>query len=128
MTGPGLTDPAALFRDMLGQWEQMANEFGANMLKSGEFTRVMHGANAATMKVREASGEMMERARGAANMPSKADVADLSARLTRIEAVLGRMEAMLAAQSGSTAEPAAARVKPPRTRTPPPKPAPKAAG
>lgn len=127
MTGSSTPDPAALFREMLGQWEAMANEFGANMLKSGEFTRIMHGANAATMKMKEARTDLMERALDAANMPTKAEVADLSARLHRIEATVDRIEAMLAAQTGTSVIPE--RPKPRRTRKPPAKaPTAKAAG
>ena len=117
MAGPTPTDPAALFREMLGQWESMANEFGGNLMKSGEFTRVMHGANAANMKFKEARAEMMDRALDAANMPTKAEVADLSARLHRIEATVDRIESMLAAQTGTPVIPE--RPKPRRTRKPP---------
>ena len=122
MAGPTTPDPASLFREMLGQWEAMANEFGANMLKSGEFTRVMHGANAANMKFKEARTDLMERALDAANMPSKADVADMSSRLARIEGAVERIEAMLIAQAGVQAggsRAAPERSKPARTRKPP---------
>lgn len=117
MTGSSTPDPAAMFREMLGQWEAMANEFGGNLMKSGEFSRVMHGANAASMKLKEARTDMMERALDAANMPTKAEVADLSARLHRIEATVDRIESMLAAQAGISLVPE--RPKPKRTRTPP---------
>lgn len=121
MAGPITPDPASLFREMLGQWEAMANEFGSSMLKSGEFTRVMHGANAANMKLKEARTDLMERALDAASMPTKAEVADLSARLGRMEMTLARIEAILAAQAGVMPEAAAVaeRVKPKRTRKPP---------
>ncbi len=118
MAGPSPVDPASLFREMLGQWEAMANEFGGNLMKSGEFTRVMHGANAANMKLKEARADMMERALDAANMPTKAEVADLSARLHRIESTVDRIEAMMAAQAGVSIIPD--RPKPKRTRKPPP--------
>ncbi|OQW76865.1 MAG: hypothetical protein BVN32_08670 [Proteobacteria bacterium ST_bin14] len=120
MAGPSPVDPASLFREMLGQWEAMANEFGGNLMKSGEFTRVMHGANAANMKLKEARADMMERALDAANMPTKAEVADLSARLHRIESTVDRIEAMMAAQTGQSTIPN--RPKPKRTRTAPEKP------
>jgi hypothetical protein len=125
MAGSSPTDPAALFREMVSQWEAMANEFGSSMMKSGEFTRVMHGANAATMKLKEARTDMMERALDAANMPTKAEVADLSARLHRIEATVDRIESMLAAQTGAPIIPE--RPKPKRTRKPPSPPKTKAA-
>ncbi|OYY89733.1 MAG: hypothetical protein B7Y45_10685 [Sphingomonas sp. 28-66-16] len=95
----------------------MANEFGGNLMKSGEFTRVMHGANAANMKLKEARADMMERALDAAHMPTKAEVADLSARLNRIEMTVDRIESMLAAQTGQPTVPD--RPKPRRTRKPP---------
>lgn len=117
MAGPSPSDPASLFREMLGQWEAMANEFGGSLMKSGEFSRVMHGANAANMKLKEARADMMERALDAANMPTKAEVANLSARLHRIEATVDRIEAMLAAQAGISTLPD--RPKPKRTRKPP---------
>lgn len=123
-------DPAAFFREMVSQWEAMANEYGANLLKSGEFTRVMHGANAAALKAREVSSDMMDRALSAANMPSKGEIADLSARLTRVEDTVMRIEGMLrAAMGGNDAAPAAPeRPKPKRTRKPPPKASTKATG
>ena len=48
------TDPAAFFRDMLGEWEKMANKVGGDFARSDEFTRAMHGATAATMSTQEA--------------------------------------------------------------------------
>ncbi len=121
MAGTTPTDPASLFREMLGQWENMANEFGANVLKSGEFTRVMHGANAANIKFKEARTDMMEKALDAANMPSKSEIADISARLHRIEATVERIESMLSGQVGGIIPSEPPRPKPKRTRTPPAK-------
>ena len=104
-------DPGALFRDMLGQWEQMTNQFGGEALKTGEFARVMQGANAAAMQAQGATHQVMDRALAAANMPSRSEVADISARLARIEGIV-------MAQAG-IAPPA--RPKPKRTRTAPTK-------
>ena len=112
------TDPSALFRQMLGQWEQMANNFGGDALKSDQFTRAMHGASAATMQAQEAVKATMERALAAANMPSREEVSDISARLARVEASLERIEAALAALAGAPA-PRHDRPKPKRTRIPP---------
>ncbi len=92
-------DPAAFFREMLGQWEQMANQFGGQVMKSGEFSRVMQGANSATMTAQAAAHQMMDKALAAANMPSRSEVEDLSARVRRIEESVGRIEALLMAQA-----------------------------
>ena len=42
------TDPGAFFRDMLGQWEKMANSFGGDAMKTEEFARGMNAASGAT--------------------------------------------------------------------------------
>ena len=110
------TDPAALFREMLGEWEKMANSVGGNFARSDEFTRAMHGATAATMSTQEAISAMMTRALAAANMPSRAEIEDLSGRLGRIEDQLGRIEAALGSKPERPPRP-----KPSRTRKPPEK-------
>jgi hypothetical protein len=118
-------DPGAFFREMLGQWEQMANQFGGQVMKSGEFSRVMQGASSATMTAQAAAHQMMDKALAAANMPSRSEVEDLSARVRRIEESVGRIEALLMAQV-STLPPGMAppeRPKPKRTRKPAEKPA-----
>ena len=110
------SDPAAFFREMLGEWEKMANSVGGGFARSDEFARAMHGATAAQLNTQEAIGGMMTRALAAANMPSRAEIADLSARLARIEAQLGRIEERLGGRP-----PRPDRPKPNRTRTPPEK-------
>ena len=88
-------DPAAFFRDMLGQWEKTVNEVGGGFMKSEEFARTMGGATAASSQAQAATHGMMERALAAANMPSRAEIEDLSARLARMEGQLARIEAKL---------------------------------
>lgn len=124
MASPTPPDPAAFFRDMLGQWENAANEFGANLMKSGEFARTVQGATTISLKAQEAAHEAMSRALAAANMPSRGEVADIAARLQGVEERLARIEALLSALAGDrgTAAPAApARPKPKRTKVPPPR-------
>lgn len=105
-------DPAAFFREMLGQWENFTNQVGGEAMKSEAFARSMHGANAATMNAQAATHQFMDRALAAANMPSRTEFEDLSARLARIEETLGRIEAAVAAAPAGSAAP-----KPRRTRT-----------
>lgn len=115
-----LPDPGAFFREMLGQWETMANQFGGQAMKSGEFARVMQGASAATMNAQTAAHQVMDRALAAANMPSRSEVEDLSARLRGIEDSVARIEALLMAQAGISPP---ERPRPSRNRKPPGKPA-----
>lgn len=85
-------DPAAFFRTMLGEWEKIANGVGGQVLKSTDFARTMQGASGAAMNAQEAMKGVMERALAAANMPSRTELEDLSARLARIEGALFRLE------------------------------------
>ena len=99
---------------MLGEWEKMANSFGGDAMKSEEWARAMHGASTATTNMQATLKGVMERALAAANMPSRTELEDVSARLARIEAALFRIEASMV-----QADPVATRPKPPRTRKPP---------
>ncbi|HEX8485901.1 hypothetical protein [Sphingomonas sp.] len=110
-------DPAAFFREMLGQWEKMANSFGGGTLKSEAFTRSLHGANAAAMAMQAAIAPAMDKALASTNLPSRSDLADLSARVGRMEASLERIEAMLSSSSG--AAPGRVGPRPRRTRQAP---------
>jgi hypothetical protein len=109
-------DPAAFFREMLGEWEKMANSVGGNMLKSDQWSQTMHGANAATMNAQAALKQVMERGLAAANMPSRGEIEDLSARIARIEAALYRIEALL---TDGASLPERSKPRPTRGRKPP---------
>lgn len=107
---------AAFFRSILGEWEKATNSAGDQTLKSEEFARMLGGATAATSTAQEALRGVMERALAAANMPSRAEIEDISARLARIEGALFRMEAKLA-ELAPADKPAP--VGPTRNRKPP---------
>lgn len=108
------TDPAALFRVMLGEWEKLTNGMGGDLLKTDEWSRAMNGAQTAALQAQGAVKEQMGKALAAANMPSRAEFEDLSARLGRMEATLARIEAAVV---GGVA--IADRPRPTRTRKPP---------
>jgi hypothetical protein len=108
-------DPAAFLRSMLAEWEKMANSVGGAMLRSDEWSRGMNSASGATMNAQAASKDMMERALAAAQLPSRAEFEDLSARLARIEAALERIELRIAGGTPVTAT----KPKPSRSRKPP---------
>ena len=110
------TDPGAFFRTMLGEWEKLANGVGGDVLKTDEWSRVMNGAQTAQMEAQAAMKGMADRALAAANMPSRTEFADLSARIGRIEAALERIEGHLT----GTPPTAPQRPKPTRGRKPPP--------
>ncbi len=110
------TNPADLFRSMLGEWEKMANGVGGDLLKSDDWARAMNAGTAAHVQAQGTMKEAMGKALAAANMPSRADFEDLSARIGRIEASLARIEAAVVGGSDP------ARPKPTRGRRPPEQP------
>ena len=109
------TDPGAFFRTMLGEWEKLANTMGGDLLKTGEWSRAMNAGQSAQIEAQAAMNGITERALAAANLPSRSEFADLSARIGRIEAALERIEAHLT----GTPLPAPQRPKPTRGRKPP---------
>ncbi|MES2339123.1 MAG: hypothetical protein V4537_13595 [Pseudomonadota bacterium] len=111
-------DPANFFRDMLGQWETMANQVGAQAMRTPEAARAMGAATTATAKVQEVTRDAMGKALAAYNMPSREDVTDLSARLGGVEDRLARIETLLTRIAGDAAPTAPARPKPSRTKQP----------
>lgn len=113
-------DPAAMWRDMLGQWEQSVNKLGGDAMRTEQFAQTMGSATGAAAHGQQATHEMMTRWLAALNMPSRAEFADLSARLARIEEAVHRIEAAVAPR------PSHNRPRPRRTRAAPPPPAPKA--
>ena len=105
-------DPLGMMRHWVNEWEKLANQHGAEWLAKPEVARAMQGATAAGLQAQGAVHEVMAKALAAANLPSKADVEALGARLSAIEATLARIEA----QGSST--PVPPRPRPKRTRQP----------
>lgn len=111
-------DPGQLFRTMLGEWEKLTNSVGGQAFRTDEFARLLGGAGNAAADAQAMLHGVMERALAAANMPSRSEIEDLSARLALIEGALFRMEGKLDALAGGASEkPAPA--GPTRGRKPP---------
>jgi hypothetical protein len=107
-------DPAAFFRDMLGQWEKTVNSFGGEAMKSEEFSRSMGAATAASATMQAGMQQMTEKALSAANLPTRSDIDAIAGRITAIEAALARIEAMLGSAGPDRDKP-----RPTRGRKPP---------
>jgi len=113
-------DPFALARTWMAQWEKAVNDHGTELLAKPEAAQAMQALSTAAIQAQAASNEATGRVLAAANLPSRADVEALGARLASVEATLSRIEALL-----RNAVPAASppRPSPPRTRKPPAPPA-----
>lgn len=107
------TNPADLWRTMLGEWEKMANGVGGDLLKSEDWSRAMNAGTAAHVQAQGAVKDAMGKALAAANMPSRAEFEDLSARIGRMEASLARIETAVVGGPGAD------RPRPTRGRRPP---------
>ena len=109
------SDPGAFFRTMLGEWEKLANSMGGDLMKTDGWSQAMNAGQNAHVEAQAAMKGMTERVLAAANLPSRNEFADLSARIARIKAALERIEGHL-----TGALPVApARPKPTRGRRPP---------
>jgi len=104
-----------VFRDVVNQWEKLANEYGSQFLARPEAAQAMHSVTAAGLQVQNAVSDAMAKVLAAANMPSKVEIETLSQRLTAVETSLVRIEAIL---SGHDAGTAPAKPKPTRGRKP----------
>lgn len=113
------TDPSAFFRTMLGEWEKLANGVGGDLLKTDGWSQAMNAGQSAHVEAQAAMKAMADRTLAAANLPSRTEFADLSARMGRIEATLERIEGHLT----GTPPTAIQRPKPSRGRKPPGTPA-----
>ena len=115
-------DPAHYFRDMLGQWETMASQFGGQTIRTPESARAIDATTTATAKVREATRDAMGKALAAYNMPGREEVSGLSERMAGVEDRLARIETLLTRIAGAPAVPTAPpRPGPARSKRPRPK-------
>lgn len=112
---PGL-DPFRLARDWVAQWEKLVNEQGTEWLARPESARAMQALTGAALKAQAASNEATGRLLAAANLPSRADIEGLGARLATIEATLARIEAGMRDPGAGAAPPPRPSVR--RTRKP----------
>lgn len=112
------TDPFSMFRDMVNQWEKVANEYGGKIASTSEFAQGMQGMTAMSLQMQQAVQDGMTKVLAAANIPSREDMAALGARVASIEAHLAKIAAAL----GEPSKAAEAAPRPKRTKQPPSKP------
>lgn len=88
-------DPFGMARTWMAQWEKLVNEHGSQFLSNPESTRAIQALTGAMLKVQATTNEATGRMLAAANLPSRADVEALGARLSAMETSLARIEARL---------------------------------
>ena len=114
-------DPFAVWQTMLGEMEKGFNAFANQAMASPEFSRTMNQAGGATAGAQKQLSEVMEKYLVGMNMPSRAQMVDMAARLQSIEAQLGEIKTLLVQGRGSAPAQATgpATPRPPRTKRPP---------
>jgi hypothetical protein len=110
-------DPFSLMRRWMKEWEDLMNKHGGEWLEKPEIVQAVQKLTAARLEAQAAASEGAAKMLAAVNMPSKADVEALGARLAAIEATLARIEAhQLGIGAARKQAPS-----PPRTRKPSPR-------
>lgn|SRR5690348_9634199 len=113
-------DPFVVWQTMLGEMEKGFNAFANKAMASPEFSKTMNQAGGATAGAQKQLSEMMEKYLVGMNMPSRAQMVDMAARLQSIEAQLAEIKALLVQGRGSAGtQTGPATPRPPRTKRPP---------
>ncbi len=117
------TDPAAIWRELVSQWEKGVNELANKAMGSAEFNRAMNQATSGSIGLQQSLGDLIGKYLTALNLPSRAEMVSIGERLTAMEATLNRIAASLDRIDPHTTI-AAASARPPRTKRAPAKSAP----
>ena len=106
MADSGAKDPAALWREMVGQWEKTANTLATGYMGTNEFSREANRVMTASRHIQKGMQEVMGRYLDALNLPTKTDIDGLGERLHAIEDELSRVSAAIEKLAGSSDGPA----------------------
>ena len=119
MSDAKLPDPAAMLRDMLGQWEKTSNEAMTQLMASNEFGRAMGQMTTMSLEAKNNFSELFGKVLTGMNLPSRDELLTVATQIRDVDARLDRIEALLVKLTG--ASPVAERPalpRPPRTRKP----------
>ncbi len=116
MADSGAKDPAALWREMVGQWEKAANTLATGYMATNEFSREANRMMSASRHIQKGMQEVMGRYLDALNLPTKTDIDGLGERLHAIEDELSRVTAAIERLTGPGEGPAGGVPRVPRTK------------
>ena len=114
-------DPAAIWKNMIGEMEKGFNAFANQAMASPEFSKVVNQVGSVGAGAQKQLGDLMEKYLLTMNLPSRAQMVSMAERLQSIENQLNEIRALLhEVHNNAGAQGTAAAPKPPRTRRPPP--------
>mgnify|MGYP003488701472 FL=1 len=119
MSDAKLPDPAAMLRDMLGQWEKTSNEAMTQLMASNEFGRAMGQMTTMSLEAKNNFSGLFGKLLTGMNLPSRDELLTVATQIRDVDARLDRIETLLVKLTG--ASPVAERPalpRPPRTRKP----------
>ena len=100
MAGDTPKDPAALWREMMVQWEQGVNALATQVMGTGEFSRDMNRMMAVSLRMQKAMQKMLGRFFDALNLPTKDELQGLGERVQSMEEQLDRVTAAIERLAG----------------------------
>ncbi|HJQ57318.1 MAG TPA: hypothetical protein VJ890_10450 [Vineibacter sp.] len=113
------TDPIAMWRDFVSQWEKSVNQLSNQTMGTPEFSGTMNKAAGLSYALQQTMSDMLSRYQTAANMPTRADISAIGERLLAMEATLNRVAAIIERMPIAGEAPSTRTALPPRTRKPP---------
>ena len=113
-------DPAAIWKNMIGEMEKGFNAFANQAMASPEFSKVVNQVGSVGAGAQKQLGDLMEKYLLTMNLPSRAQMVSMAERLQSIENQLNEIRALLHEVHNNAGAQGAAAPKPPRTRRPPP--------
>ena len=114
------TDPVAIWRELVSQWEKGVNEIANKAMGSAEFSRVVNQATSGSLGLQQSLGDLIGKYLTALNLPSRAEMVSIGERLTAIEATLNRIAVSVERLDPNASVDAAERgARPPRTKRAP---------
>ncbi len=113
------SDPAAAWRNMLGDWEKNFNSFANKAMEKEDFSKAMGAATGAATTAQGVLGDVMQRYLSTLNLPSRQEIATIGERLVAMEAQLTHLTRLVQSIPGVVDETATSAPKPARTRQPP---------
>jgi hypothetical protein len=118
MANEGPPDPAAMFRDLVTQWERNINSLANQVMGTESFSRLMQELQRMQLALQHATSEAMGRRLSAMNMPTREDIIRLAEKLGEVDRRLARIEASLE-DDATVVHDEPQRTSRPRTRQPP---------
>ena len=115
------SDPAEIWKTMIGEMEKGFNAFANQAMASPEFSRVVNQVGGVSAGAQKQLGDLMEKYLVTMNLPSRAQMVSMAERLQSIEGQINEIKALLQVHNntGVSAAGSAAAPRPARTRRPP---------